>query len=360
VSKQTTELIIIASVVGLWVVYKLARWLLLARARVDGTRPDGGTPAGVEIKAPLLPDFSPEGVTGVPALDLKLALRGDRGAALSILGASTRLAVLSAIIDGDAAYRGGRFERVGGTKGVSQGELRRQAALGEAAMVALRRQLPTVDARLAEHVRSDPEPGFRRACLEALVARAPDAIETAEVLQAALRDRDPDVRAVAALRSRGALSDHALGGVVADHGAPDALVAQALAALADRRRPPKVTRLARLVDRGPEVLAEVARCAGQHEGPRARALLMHLLDQTDDVVDVAAAAALGACGDLDAIPALAAHTRGAFRDRAVKRAATDAIQAIQARAGGEAGRLALVAAEEGALSLAEDEPPARR
>lgn len=352
--KTTTQLIIVASAVALWAIYKLVRRLLLARSRVDGTRSDGGTPGGVEISKPSMLNSSSGEVTGIAALDAALVIRGDVGAGLSILGASTRTALLSAIVDGNAAYRGGSFSLVGDTSSAARGELERQAGLREAAMSALRGQLPTVNARLAEHVRHDPEPGFRRACFEALIARAPYARDTVAVVKAALLDLDPGVRGLAALRSHGEQAERELRRAAADRSVPDAVVAKALAALANRRRPPKIARLARLVDRGPEVLAEVARCAGQHEGPKARALLLHLLAQTDDLVDVAAAEALGARGDLDTIPALEAHTRGAFRDRAVKRAATAAIKAIQARAGGEAGRLGLVAAEEGALSLAED------
>ncbi len=272
-----------------------------------------------------------------------------------MLGAPARGRVLRALLAG-ARLSGGRFVPADTSAKRSAREQQTMDAATSLALGALYAQGKTPQIRLALHVRTDPEPGFRRACLEALVDRFDEAPETLEVLRAALVDGDPVVRVYAARVLRSDASLEVLRAVVAEPESPEDALAEALFGLADRSEAVPISRLAELPQLGQRVRAAIARGAAVRGGPAAEVLLLDLLDADDDVVDVAAAEALGRCGSLSAVEPLLAHTRGVFRDRAVKRAATAAVAAIQGRAGGESGGLSLSAgADAGGLAVVGEE-----
>jgi hypothetical protein len=91
--------------------------------------------------------------------------------------------------------------------------------------------------------------------------------------------------------------------------------------------------------------------------PTAEIALVECLDRGSSKVKTAAARVLGQIGTLRAVEPLLRYTKGFFVDRSLKRAAREAVSAIQSRhAGAEAGRLSIaeLADTGGGLSLAEE------
>ncbi|MDA8016334.1 MAG: HEAT repeat domain-containing protein [Thermoanaerobaculia bacterium] len=113
------------------------------------------------------------------------------------------------------------------------------------------------------------------------------------------------------------------------------------------------------VEPGETLEAEaLAWALGRCGDPLAQPRLLDLMTVADDEVRLAAAKALGAFGDIRAVPALreAAGSQGLLKSR-LARAAEDAIAKIQQRAGGsQAGEISIAVPEplEGAVSSADD------
>lgn len=102
----------------------------------------------------------------------------------------------------------------------------------------------------------------------------------------------------------------------------------------------------------PALRAAVARSLGHVATARALDVLVGLLDDDSLDVRVAAAEALGASGPLDLVAPLSARAAAA-RSAPFKRAAREAVARIQARHGGDPGRLSLTAPDRaGGLTLA--------
>jgi HEAT repeat protein len=269
--------------------------------------------------------------------------------------------------------------------------------LGEALAptIALARRLATpadVPRRLAENMKSEPVAGVRVAVLATLLREFPDHPATREVLVAAREDPDAEVR----LRDGIALGPEGrdvLLALAGGEGAPDETTQRAVAALGGRLTTPEAEAILRnalrtrrhgtaraclsllgqrrgaqvvtmlvkvLAVETPELAAAAADALGATGERAAGRALRAALDSPDAGVRVAAARALGRVGTAAAVGRLREAESG---DSALRRAARQAIAAIQARlagaapgqlslAGGEAGQLSIVEGEHGQLSLA--------
>ena len=244
-----------------------------------------------------------------------------------------------------------------------------------------------IPARLAHNASADDDPGVRRENLLALARDYPDAPITRETLRTACADPSDGVRVrAAACRGEEGLStllelaraddgdDLPAGRAMATLGDRLAIgelkeilgralrtrrietAFECLASLGRRADPDGVPVLARVlaVERG-ELAVAAARALGETglavaEPPLLAALVRDLPD-----LRVAACEALGRVGSAGAVLPLK-EIESRYRDDATRRAARQAVAAIQSRLpGASPGQLSLAAADSGGLSLAEDE-----
>ncbi|HYV50027.1 MAG TPA: HEAT repeat domain-containing protein [Myxococcaceae bacterium] len=175
-------------------------------------------------------------------------------------------------------------------------------------------------------VGSDEEPWVRVEALRILSRQCPYA-EIADLVALALRAHEEEEMRQEAVRAI------ARGG---DHSKVDALVA--------------------MVDGSPPMLAEaLAEAFGQLGSPRAEEALLRLLTHASDGVRILAAQALGKIGTVRAVEPLLPLTRGLLGGE-LQESARDAVRRIQGRLGDvEAGALAVVDDQGGALSLPAEE-----
>jgi len=198
---------------------------------------------------------------------------------------------------------------------------------------------PMVD-RLERVAFTDPVPGVRIRAFELLLSRLAtgDAIEAAR-RALALDDPQLVVRAAGVLRDPASIA--ALRGLIEVPRPATGAVAAALDLLTELGVTPDPGRVLGFLDSGdPQVQIAAARCLGAIGGAEVRARLVRLLS-ADVALAVAAAGALGRCGELSEVEALLDHTKGMFVDTELKRAARRAVEAIQSRAGGDPGQLSL-------------------
>jgi HEAT repeat protein len=136
--------------------------------------------------------------------------------------------------------------------------------------------------------------------------------------------------------------------------------------IARHRDTTQTARLGQLMLREPEEAGAIgfATALGELGDPAAEDDLLTLLARPSDVTQLAAATALGRLGTVRAVEPLLPLTEGLFRDGALRDAAREAVRRIQARLGAveegrvslapdAAGRLSVVRAEPGAVTLAE-------
>jgi hypothetical protein len=189
--------------------------------------------------------------------------------------------------------------------------------------------------------------------------------EAAGALVAVARDRtvaeEVRVRAVQQLASRcsRAATVQRLDDLLASEAVslPMAVLTAVAVALGELKHADSVPRLAALAPPADARLGlALARVLGDLGDASVELALLTLLAMDDDAVRTAAARALGRVGTVAAVELLLPHSKGLLTDGDVKRAARDAIAAIQSRLGDvEAGRLALAdgTADAGGLSLAQ-------
>ena len=220
-----------------------------------------------------------------------------------------------------------------------------------AALLNLVEALPSgpVPRMLLDNVQSD-EPGVRLRSLELLARDFPSEPETRVAGEAALVDREPAIRLLAAKLVRGERGKTALAGLLEDHEVPLEVLAHAVAACGDTRDRAFADPICALAKRLDPGLSEaVATALGKLGDPRAEPALLRLLARDVAEVRRAAAIALGLTGSVRAVEPLL---------EAGGDAARDAVRRIQARLGDAgAGRLSLAQedATAGALSPAADE-----
>lgn len=254
-----------------------------------------------------------------------------------------------------------------------------------------------VPQRLAENAQRDPEAGVRLRNLLVLVRELPGNPLTQEALHSACTDGSPEVRLRAAMElgaeGRQVLLD------LTENVDDDAVCAQAIAKLgpelpferakaillhALRRRLPQSARaclgllgehggapaidlLVKVMARETSDLAAAAALAlGATASPAAEAPLIAALERNVPALRVAAAQVLSHLGSAAAVLPLKEAAERFASDSELRRAARQAIAAIQSRlpgaspgqlslAGAEAGQLSLAQAEAGQLSLAQGE-----
>jgi hypothetical protein len=237
-----------------------------------------------------------------------------------------------------------------------------------------------VPRRLAQNVEKDPEPGVRLRNLLVLVREYPDSPTMAEALRSAIRDPRAKVRLQAALELGPEGRDVLL--ELAEKLEEDDVSAQAVTALgsslplerlqsvlagAQKQRRLETARacleaLGGLGGAAVETLAQVAeqerfdlaaaaaRALGATGDPAAEPSLLAALERDSPELQTAAAEALGRVGYAAAVLPL---QEAAERTGALRKAAREAIAAIQARLEGAApGQLTLTTTDAGQLSLA--------
>ena len=350
--------------------------------RVEGVWTD------LSVVAAQAPSFL---LTGDPAFDGALVVRGDAVLVSALLDAETRRLL----------YRAARSMEPGATL-VARGVLTvtiglshrvdAQAVLQrgrEALVLAQRLREPAdVAARLTENVRNDPLPGVRLRNLEACLAAKPRPPVTDELLRIAAADGDPGVRlrAALALGQEGlpvlaavaedvAADDDVVGAAIEGLGAaaPFDLVARVLrravgvrstdelhfprtaracvAALGMLGGPAAVSRLAAVMVRVAPLADDAARALQRIGGPAAEEALIAGLAADRPETRLAVIPVLAEMGTAAAVAPLMDAERGGgdlgWRARW-------AITQIQSRLAGAAGAVSLAGDESGQLSLARD------
>jgi HEAT repeat protein len=289
---------------------------------------------------------------GDPAFDADFVVTtSDPLLARALLDAETRAGLR-------AAFAGGYPVGVG--RGALAATLRHARAGGFDAdtlrtLLGLAHRLEPVrmpELRLARIVRADPLAAVRGAALGVLLEAAPRHQRTLEALRAAVKDTDPSIRLRAAL-AHGDEGVPVLLALAVDPDCDDAIAAEAVMALG-ARFPLEAALVA--VDRAARgERLRTGRAAidvlADRGGAAVEPVLVAALHAPDPSLAAAAASALGACGSVAVVPELA---RAEEREPAVRRAAREAIAAIQSRlTGATPGQVSLVDRAGGTVSLAD-------
>ncbi|MGV8038868.1 MAG: hypothetical protein AB2L07_01895 [Thermoanaerobaculaceae bacterium] len=337
-------------------------------------RPGSGPATGMTMGGQPVP-------VGDPEFDHDVALGGDPVLLVALLDAATR-ALVQGLVAGGGWVRDGTV--VGRAPLGELGGASATALVSDTLGVAQRLRRPNdLVPRLVRNARLDPQPGVRALNLHVLATAFPAFPETTEALLVALADPEVEIR-IEAARRLGPRGLAALRELATSPETPGHLAARAVSLLGDalpepaailllrtaRRAPPMqlvqalVEHLARrpspaalaelrllLAEAHAELATVVARTLAL-SGPAAEPILQPALADPRAEVRLAAAASLAQVGSIDSVPLLRQAAEGSPLDRALARATGQAIAAIQARAGGSAGQLALADTSGGALSLA--------
>lgn len=319
--------------------------------------------------------------SGDASLDASVRFSGPALLVGALLDARTREVARDAfLVDSSVAVRDGALvvhfgSQWGAGQPLSRDRLSRLLALAE------RLQEPA-DAvpRLAAIAREDREPGVRRNAVVNLTQRAETRPETRQAQRTACADDDPGVR-LAGARAIGAEGVPVLEELATKRGAPDDVAAAAIGILRGRLsfsvlrtilehagtgRPltaravlatlgeggaEQVDAIAAALARagsGPVALAAVHALTAIRTPSAARPLAAALTSDAETAL--AAAQGLALAGTVESVPAL----RAAERRPQVRRAAREAIVAIQSRlTGASPGQLALAPGADGRLSVAD-------
>jgi len=330
---------------------------------------------------------------GDPTFDSAVFVQGPPALLFALLDAPTRRQAVQAMVWDVVVVAGGqlRVRLPESSATLLPTMLRPLLVLAERL-----RQPADIAAVLAAHVRDETMAEVRRLNLLALAREYPEHAATRDALRHALSDDDDEIRLRAALmlgpEGLPVLREMALretGDESCTARAVEALgpelggeTAHALLARALRERRHLLARAAMVVlarvgdtealrtlsrilavEKGD--LAEAAAVAlGGSNRAAAEAPLVAALDHATDFVRQAAAQGLGRVGSIAAVLPLREAEEGYPGDTALRRAAREAVAAIQARSGeaspgrltlaeGESGRLSLTEGNEGRLSLAE-------
>lgn len=314
--------------------------------------------------------------TGDGAFDRAAYVQGEQALARAVLGVEARRE-LAELFAGRLVVRApdGREGRLEVSALVAGDELRVEiasdpggagplgAALAAVVEVARRLVAPKeVAERIAANCAAEPTAAVRLENLRTLLKEFPGAGPTREATLGASRDADPAVRLEAALslgeEGIGLLRALATGGEV-----PEEAAARAVVALGERLEASEaLALLSGALDSGKPLLARAAlRAAAREEATEAgEALLLRALAHEDETLRVAAAEALGRAASPRAVVPLRESASAHPFDAALRRAARQAIAAIQARVeGGAPGQLSLAGDEAGRLSLATEDVAGR-
>jgi len=310
------------------------------RVRVAAGLPLGMTVGREGFGSSIAKAFVGEDVeVGDPSFDGEVVLRGaDPATLLAHLDADTRAELRRAVVAHDAKLDDGDIVlTVTGRAKAPAIEVLMEAALDVAR--AGERSAGSVAARLERMAFTDPVHTVRRRAfrhLMSVVSR--DAAR--RIARRAVDGGDPSMIVAGAQVLRDEPAIAAVLDAVGDPHIDDGAARDGLALLASLERPPRIGVALELSRRLPAVRVAAAACLGLIGGAQAQERLVALLGGEQEVA-VAAAEALGRCGDIAAVEPLLEHTRG-FGKGDLKRAAKDAIAAIQDRASGELGGLSIV------------------
>ena len=328
--------------------------------------------------------------TGDDGFDDEFYVTGPSTAVRAILTRETRALLRSLLVEVDLEVVAGQL----------RGLIREEIDPRERYELLLSRTLPLLlDAarrlrwpadtatQLAHNATTDREPAVRRENLLALVREYPDAPVTRETMRTACDDPSDDVRIRAAI-ARGDEGRPTLLEVARREDADDVAAGRAIAALGHHLTTDEAKQIlrralrARRAETAHECLASLGRRAEPAVIPviskvlaiekselavsAARALaetglaaaeapLLAALARDPPALRVAAAEALGRVGSAAGVLPLK-EIEARDPDDATRRAARQAVAAIQARLpGASPGQLSLAASEAGGLSLAEDQ-----
>lgn len=324
--------------------------------------------------------------TGDRRFDDAVLVAGDPALVVAILDAANRRLVRRLVEQG-TVLDGGELRLSGAVRRRDLPETIRSLVR---ATKALHVEPAAIPDRLLQRVKRDPLPGVRRRAFELLLARFPDAPQTAAAVRTTLSDRDPTLRLQATRHAEVEAGEAPLRALASDptierRVREDALdlyidrigAAQASPLLVELLDDPTLageaaSRLAR-TGRTEAVAALCARVGQGEVGPRAEmataigklgkvpdpdceAALLPLLDEGP--LQVAVAEALVRVGSHRALSALLPLTEGLLTDSALKASARRAVEAIRARRGeGDGGGLSVVdgdpADRRGRLAVAE-------
>jgi hypothetical protein len=329
--------------------------------------------------------------TGDEAFDRAFEVHGPDAALRAVLDARTRALVQRVM---------GASQRPAIT--IAKGELRLEVPAGgtrESLASGLRAALDLaprlvrpddVPAGLARNARGDPQAGVRLRCLQALIREFPDHPATRDALAAVRDDRSDEVRLGVGLALGPAGLDF-VREIIQAEDPDDGCAARAVVALGSdlpvtralemlrhalRRRRLRtaeaclvwlgwhggadaVEPLAKVlaIEHG-DLAVAAARALGAGGLPAAEPSLIHALASAIAGVRVAAAEGLESLGSAAAVWPLKEAAARHPGDFALRRAARQAIAAIQSRLTGTPGQLSLAGGEAGQLALTEEEDPA--
>lgn len=326
--------------------------------------------------------------------DSEFYLQGPVVLVRAIFDAETRRLVRSLLVDGGDVEVSGSELRIDIPDSVSHGWSSLLAVyLRSALAVAERLNRPDdIAQRLAANARSDPEAQVRLPNLLTLVRECPPQPVTREVLRAACGDENEEIQLQAGIalgqEGRGFLMEVASREWTDDSYTARAVVAlrknlprerasailkhalrtrrvetarACLAALGHHGDAEAVEALAKVmvVERS-ELAAEAARALGATGQPAAEGPLIKALKGDSAELRVAVVEALGRVGTVEAVLPLKGAEGRYPDDRDLRRAARQAIAAIQSRlTGASPGQLSLAEGEAGQLSLAKEDEKGR-
>ena len=332
-------------------------------------------------------DFLGEGIEiGDRVFDDTVKVRGPEGTLRAVLNEAERKRVSDLVRKDRGFVRNGRVvSETGGRErdaDILEARIRRMVTIARGLSI----RAHEVPERIAQNVASESEPGVRLRCLRYLGTHIRESSACRRAARVALGDRNAAIRLVAAkfVDEEGIST---LEDLVADERASDSIRAEALELLGERLSQPLlipvlkahlsggrgllVTVALRIAERerlrelapsvvalaragSPGVVAAATRVLGVVGDPSLTPLLARLLDHSETSVKIAACRTLGEIGTLEAVEPLLRHAEGLFKAGDLKRAARQAIEQIQLRAGdAEAGRLSVTGSpDEGALTLA--------
>ena len=289
--------------------------------------------------------------TGDAAFDAGAAVHGPLATTRALLDAPTR----AGILDLFGRFTAGRIDRgllsFESTEALGVPDSLDAASLQRALRVAHMLETPASTAdRLAAIVREDPLAKVRALALQALCEAGADHPVAQEALQQASHDPDPSVRLQAG-RALGPRGEALLRALASDAAVPDVVSAEAIDALGEAftLEHARAVLLREIASgRGRTALAALRALApgGAAEVPALSAALA-----AEPMVAEEAARALGRVAGAGAVAALhAAEARGGD----VRRAARDAIAAIQSRlTGASPGQVSLATGDAGQVSVVE-------
>ncbi|MEQ9498836.1 MAG: HEAT repeat domain-containing protein [Deltaproteobacteria bacterium] len=333
-------------------------------------------------------------VVGEKEFDDLVRVRGVESTLLAVLTGEARVAVAELVRVDRGVVKDGHVtsSRPGHERDGNKIEARVRRMVRIARLMSIREQ--EIPERLAQNVQEDPSSGVRHRNLDYLRRFFWRHAKTMPAAEAALTDKSHRVRLLAG-RICGGRGIDALQGLVDDPTSPRDVAAEAFGLLAERlpradleprtlevlrspndplviqalltvRRERLIAARARvtglLEGRRTAVVAAAARAMGIMDDTRTTRVLLPLLDHDEDEVKIAACAALGEAGTIDAVETLMDHAKGLFKNAQLKSAARAAIEAIQGRVGGaegaDGGRLSVIDPEqEGLLSVVATKDP---